>query len=402
MTRFVLCIVVVIGSIAAPAPAQDGGDDTIGLLIGVLKETDDPAAQADMLKGLNAAMEGKKGVKMPAGWPDLYAKLASSPNDTVKTEARKLSAVFGDASTLEAMKKVALDASKDKEERNKALDSLIAKGDASLVPTLQQLLKDPAVRESAIKALAGFDDPKTPAAIVEAYPSFDTATKLAAANTLASRKSYAKELMKAAQAGKIPVKELTAATVRTLREFKDKEIDAWITSVWGVARSTPDDKLKQIEQYKAMLTSEALKAGNPSVGRALFAKTCQQCHTLYGEGGKVGPDLTGSNRQDLDYILQNVIDPSSVIAKDYQVTNIWTKDDQILSGIVTREDDSMITIMTESDTVTIERKLIDDLRKSELSMMPEGLLTAMSKEEVIHLVSYLRTQSQVPMAELKK
>jgi len=58
--------------------------------------------------------------------------------------------------------------------------------------------------------------------------------------------------------------------------------------------------------------------------------------------------------------------------------------------------------MTESDTVTIERKLIDDLRKSELSMMPEGLLTSMSKEEVIHLVSYLRTQSQVPMAELKK
>jgi putative heme-binding domain-containing protein len=238
--------------------------------------------------------------------------------------------------------------------------------------------------------------------LIDAYAALDTAAKLAAANTLASRKSYAKELMKAAQAGKIPVKDLTAATVRTLREFKDKEIDDWIASVWGVARSTPEDKLKQIEDYKAMLTSEALKSGNPSIGRALFAKTCQQCHTLYGEGGKVGPDITGSNRQDLDYILQNAIDPSSIIAKEYQVTNIWTNDDQILSGIVTREDDSVITIMTESDTVTIERKLIDDLRKSELSMMPEGLLASMTKEEVIHLVSYLRTQSQVPMGELKK
>jgi putative heme-binding domain-containing protein len=402
MIRGLLSVIVLIGLAAGLARAQEGGDDTIGLLIGVLKETEDPAAQADMLKGLNAAMEGKKGVKMPAGWPELYAKLAKSANESVKAEAQKLAAVFGDASTLEAMKKLALDASKDKAERVKALDSLIAKGDPSLVPTLQALVKDPALRESAIKGLAGFDDPKTPAGLVEAYPSFDTAAKLAAANTLASRKTYAKELMKAAQAGKIPVKELTAATVRTLREFKDKEIDDWIASVWGVARSTPEDKLKQIEDYKAMLTSEALKSGNPSVGRALFAKTCQQCHTLYDEGGKVGPDLTGSNRQDLDYILQNIVDPSSVIAKDYQVTNIWTKDDQILSGIVTREDDSVITIMTESDTVTIERKQIDDLRKSELSMMPEGLLTAMSKEEVIHLVSYLRTQSQVPMAELKK
>ena len=402
MIRCVLGVIVVIGFVAGLARAQDGGDDTIGLLIGVLKETEDPAAQADMLRGLNAAMEGKKGVKMPAGWPELYARLTKSANETVKAEAQKLAAVFGDASTLEAMKKLALDVSKDKPERIKALDSLIAKGDAALVPTLQGLVKDLALRESAIKGLAGFDDPKTPAALVDAYPSFDTPARLAAANTLASRKTYARELMKAAQAGKIPVKDLTAATVRTLREFKDKEIDDWITSVWGVARSTPEDKLKQIEEYKAMLTSEALKAGNPSIGRALFAKTCQQCHTLYGEGGKVGPDLTGSNRQDLDYILQNAIDPSSVIAKDYQVTNIWTKDDQILSGIVTREDDSVITIMTESDTVTIERKLIDDLRKSELSMMPEGLLPAMSKEEVIHLVSYLRTQSQVPLAELKK
>src|SRR4029453_10833658 len=99
------------------------------------------------------------------------------------------------------------------------------------------------------------------------------------------------------------------------------------------------------------LTPELVAKSDASAGRALFAKTCQQCHTLYGEGGKVGPDLTGSNRQDLDYILQNVIDPSSVIAKDYQVTNIWTKDDQILSGIVTRADDAVVTIMTESDTI---------------------------------------------------
>jgi putative heme-binding domain-containing protein len=400
--KWIVLLIVLPGLLAPAVRAQDGGDDTIGLLISVLKDTDDPAAQADMLKGLNAAMEGKRGVKMPEGWPQLYAKLEKSPNETVKTESRKLSAVFGDASTLEAMKKVALDPSKDKTERAKALDSLIAKGDAALVPALHELVKDPVLREPAIKGLAGFDHPKTPGAIIGAYGSFDTASKLAAINTLSSRKTYAKELMRAVRAGKIPAKDLTAATVRTLRQHQDQEIDAWVTSVWGVTRSTPADKLKLIEDYKAMLTPEVLKQGNSSIGRALFAKTCQQCHTLYGEGGKVGPDLTGSNRADLDYILQNVIDPSAVIPKDYQVTNIWTKDDQILSGIVTREDDATITIQTESNLLTLERKQIDDLRNSELSMMPEGLLTSLSKQEVIDLVSYLRTQSQVPMGELKK
>src|SRR5207245_2739422 len=78
-----------------------------------------------------------------------------------------------------------------------------------------------------------------------------------------------------------------------------------------------------IARYKKLLTPELLKTGDASAGRALFAKTCMQCHTLYGEGGKVGPDLTGSNRQDLDYLLVNIVDPSAVIAKDYMVSIIY-------------------------------------------------------------------------------
>ena len=52
----------------------------------------------------------------------------------------------------------------------------------------------------------------------------------------------------------------------------------------------------------------------------MFAKTCQQCHTLYGVGGKVGPDITGSNRPNLDYLLENILDPSAVIPNDYKAT----------------------------------------------------------------------------------
>ena len=55
-----------------------------------------------------------------------------------------------------------------------------------------------------------------------------------------------------------------------------------------------------------------------SLGRALFVKTCAQCHTLYGTGGKVGPDITGSNRPNLDYLLENILDPSAVIPNDYK------------------------------------------------------------------------------------
>src|SRR5438874_6964479 len=118
-----LSVLFLIGSGAIVAAAADnagGGDDTIGLLIGVLKDTADPAAQADLLKGMNAAMEGKRNVKMPAGWQEVYAKLSQSPDEEVRKQGAKLAAVFGDAGTLEAMKKLVLDPAKPAEERNKA------------------------------------------------------------------------------------------------------------------------------------------------------------------------------------------------------------------------------------------------------------------------------------------
>jgi putative heme-binding domain-containing protein len=384
--------------------AADGGgdDDTIGLLVGVLKDTADPAAQADMLRGMNEALEGKRNVKMPAGWQDLNAKLQKSPNEDVRKQAAKLSAIFGDASTLEAMRKTVLDTSATAAERNKAMESLLGKNDPSLAGLLQGLLKDPAVREEALKGLAGTDDPKTPAAILDAYPTFDPVAKRAAVNTLSFRPRFAKALMSAVKEGKIPTKDLTAYTVRQLRSFNDKDMDAWIAQTWGVARTSNEQKLKEIAKYKAILTPEALKSGDPSAGRAIFAKTCIQCHTLYGEGGKVGPDITGANRQDIDYLMVNINDPSAVIAKDYMVSLVYMKDDDVYTGIVNKEDDSTLSLTTESGIQVLQKSDIKEVRRSELSMMPEGLLTPLSKKELIDLVSYLRSTSQVPLPGEKK
>src|SRR5258706_14242120 len=147
--KYVLLLTMLI----APVAFADDADDTIGLLIGVLKDTADPAAKADLLKGMNAAMEGKRNVKMPAGWQEVYAKLSQSPNEEVRKQGAKLAAVFGDAGTLEAMKKLVLDPTKPAEERHKALESLIGKNDATLAALLQQTSKDPAIAEPPLKAL---------------------------------------------------------------------------------------------------------------------------------------------------------------------------------------------------------------------------------------------------------
>src|SRR3954462_2471384 len=167
--KVVVLLMMMLALFTGAIAFADDADDTIGLLIGVLKDTADPAAQADLLKGMNAAMEGKRNVKMPSGWQDVYAKLIQSPNEEVRKQGAKLAAIFGDAGTLEAMKNVVLDPKKPADERSKALESLIGKNDPGLATLLQGLVKDPALAEPALKGLAGTDDAKTPAVILAAY-----------------------------------------------------------------------------------------------------------------------------------------------------------------------------------------------------------------------------------------
>ncbi len=129
----------------------------------------------------------------------------------------------------------------------------------------------------------------------------------------------------------------------------------------------------------------------------MFAKTCAACHTLFDAGGKIGPELTGSQRNNLDYVLSNVLDPSAVLAKDYQMHQIVTNDGRVLSGIVKGEDDNAIRVQTATELVVVPKSEIETRRETANSMMPDGLLSSLSPDEVRDLVGYLASPSQVPL-----
>jgi len=218
-----------------------------------------------------------------------------------------------------------------------------------------------------------------------------------ALNTLASRAAYAKPLLTAVDAKQISSKELTADLVRQLRNLKNPDVDALLTKVWGVARESTADKQKEVERYKQVYFAGGSTPGDALRGRIIFAKTCAQCHTLFGVGGKIGPDLTCSNRGDLDYILQNIVDPNAVIPNDYRASTIEMKDDRILTGIVKEQNEKSVTVTTANETLTLQRSEITSAQQSQLSMMPEGLLTALADQEVRDLIYYLRQPAQAQL-----
>jgi putative heme-binding domain-containing protein len=216
--------------------------------------------------------------------------------------------------------------------------------------------------------------------------------KQAALGTLASRPAYALALLDAIEEKRVPRGDVSAFTARQLQDLKDKRVTERLAKVWGQLRQTPAAKKALIAKYKDLLTPDVLSKADPAHGRLVFRKICAQCHVLHGEGAKIGPDLTGSNRGDLHYVLENLIDPSAVIGRDYQLTNIVTTDGRLISGIVVAENDRAVTVQTTTERLVVPRGDIEDRRLTNISMMPEGMIEQMSFTQLRDLVRYLASK----------
>jgi putative heme-binding domain-containing protein len=377
--------------------ASLGTDEARDLIASKLGELEDGAKQLDMLNGLAGALKGQRNVAMPAGWDAVETKLAASPKAEVRTLAQTISLTFGSQKALAALRNILADASASLVSRRTALETLAATKDPELPRQLLPLLKDATLRGAALRALGTYNDPGTPSSILEVYSSLDTAQKRDALNTLASRPTYARALLAALADSKVPSKDFTADIIRQLRSHKDAELQAEVTKVYGSAREVTADKKAEIERYRAIYRRGGSQPGNASPGRVVYNRVCAQCHVLFDSGGKVGPDITGANRTDLNYLLETIVDPNAVIPNEYRATEIETKDDRSLTGLVKAKGDKTIMLQTANELLTIPRDDIASVRQSELSMMPEGLLSPLTEQEVRDLLYYLSRSGQVPL-----
>ena len=126
---------------------------------------------------------------------------------------------------------------------------------------------------------------------------------------------------------------------------------------------------------------------------------CGQCHKLYGEGGALGPDLTGSGRHDLNYLFENIVDPSAVVDAAYYLNILELKDGRVLSGIVGAQSERTLTLRSVGQETVIDKQDIKARKIMPLSLMPEGLLQAFTPEQQRDLLAYLMGNSQVPLVK---
>jgi putative heme-binding domain-containing protein len=207
-------------------------------------------------------------------------------------------------------------------------------------------------------------------------------------------------LLDAMEAGKVPRRDLSPFAARQLLTFKDKALTERLTKVWGTLRPA-QDKSALMAKYFGITAPEALKKADRSQGRLVFNQTCAKCHVLFGDGNKIGPDLTGSQRTHAEYLLTKLLDPSATVAKDFQMTIIATKGGRTVSGIVKEENDTVVTVQMENEVVRIAKADIEAREQSKQSMMPEGQLEKLNAIEVRDLFAYLAGSGQVPLPTAK-
>jgi len=313
------------------AATAETAPPVLSILAQQIAKSDDPATQLNLLRGMNAALKGRRGVTAPPEWAAVSDKLAKSSNAEVRDLVQSLGTIFGSSDAFAALRKIAADGNAAVEQRRKAIESLIAGKDAETAGLLRSLLKEPGpLRPEALRGLAAFNEPDTVELIMSVYSKLPVEEKRDALGTLASRPAWAKNFVWLLDGQQIPRADISVTLVRQLRSFKDAGLDNALDRHFGKMSGSGADKQPEIAKIKEWLTADFVKSGNAAHGREVFSRTCALCHKLFDAGMEIGPELTGANRTDIDYLLQNVIDPNALIGADYQLNTIELKDGRIL------------------------------------------------------------------------
>ncbi len=358
-------------------------------VIGSLTAATSEASRRALLTAIRLAATGRTITTPPTNW-NIAERLVLDRSPGLRSEVEALAVQFGDRSTITRLMERLRASDQPIDTRRTALKLLLGRKPPELIPMLRAMLSDSAMRADAIRALATDADPATATALLQGYSSYSLNEQADVIQTLTSRPNYALALLHAIEQGQIPRAAVGAFAARQMQALQNAEVSAKLESVWGTLRPASAQRAEQTHRWKAELTPTAIQAADLKLGQAVYARHCASCHKLFGEGGDVGPELTGSQRASLDYLLENILDPSSVVPGEYRMTTLNLADGRVLTGIIRRETPQAITLRTLNEELILPQSEIEDRKKSPLSLMPEGLLEPLSVAEVRALVKYLQ------------
>ena len=359
-----------------------------------------PADADELIKGMEAGLQGDPVKSVPPALAKKVAELWASraPTPTLISFAVRL----GHAPAAQAALARISDAKVSEADRRKTITLLAERRVDAAVPTFLKLLrfeKSDALRLDLVNALQRFASPDIARELLDLYPGFSGKLRDTAQAALASRPDWSRRLLAAVDEGQLKKEQIAIANLLAITAFKDAASDTFIKKHWGRLTKSSEEKEAQIAKVRKLLAGAK---GDVKAGHEVFKLACAVCHTLNKEGGKIGPDLTGYERDNLDFILPAIVDPSLAIREEFIGFNIETHDGQAFGGLITEINGQHVVVLDiAGNKHSLARTDVKTMQASHISLMPEGLLDALSEQQVKDLFAYF-TSGAAPAGTGKK
>ncbi len=338
-----------------------------------------------LMTGFEAAYAGRSTGALP---DDLATALARYSGQSLTLGLRQ-----GKAEAVAEAVQILNDESADRARRMQLLQILGESRQPACVPAVLKIAchaTDEALRTAAYGALATYDDPAIADNVLATYANLSDDLKSSVQNLLVSRRTWAGKLLEAVEKGAIERGSVPREIGEKLLLLGDPAIVARTTALFGAIK--PASSAELLARVNRLAAAIRAGSGIPKPGKKIFDQRCLRCHTLFGKGGRVGPDLTTYRRDDLDTLLLNIVNPTAEIREGFAALVVATTDGRVMTGVLVEQDKNVVVIRgDDGKETTLARANIEALRPSPRSLMPEGQLDDLTDQQARDLFAYLRS-----------
>lgn len=376
--------------------AQRGPTDTIVATLEALKNAP-PEVSAPILDGLVAGWPKDKAPSLNDADKKKLVTLMDTLAEPVRDRLLALSQrwdqpdLFGAniAGIIDSLKAQITDKGAADEKRVAAARRLVGI-DARLEIVrfvLQQisLLTTPGLSGGFLGSISESRENATGSEILNAWKQFTPGARRNAVQTLMRRPEWTRELLDAVEKGTIARSDLGADQWSQLKSNPNRAIGRRAERLMETGNAVSADR----EEIVKKLLPLAKEKGDAARGKIIFTTTCAVCHTFNGQGGKVGPDLSGIGARDRSEILTDILDPNRSVEANYRLWNVTTKGGDTYSGRLETETQTTVEILdTTAQKHVIARNEITAMEGLQTSIMPAGF-EALPENDIKALLEYI-------------
>jgi putative heme-binding domain-containing protein len=316
-----------------------------------------------------------------------------APEDPVRV---RLAARLGHGRACAKARTLALDPAGNEAVRVQMVALLGECGGDVAGPLLRLVREDKteAVRLAALDAVRRVNEPAVATSLLEGYGKLEEKLQARIREVLLSRPTWTRTFLGAVDAGGIKAETVPLTELRAVALHQEPELNALVEKHWGVVKEgTPEERLAEVRRLNNELR---LAQGDPARGQVVFEANCGKCHTFYGKGFNVGPDLTQANRKDTEFMLISIVDPSQSIRKEYTQYIAETEDGGLYNGIMAERSPGQVTLLNaNNERRTLPENEITELREADTSLMPDGILTPLPGDDIRDLFAFLQAEQEV-------